>query len=44
MEGFGNMFPVEPELMQGVVYTGETWEGINAFLTKRPPKFGPEEN
>jgi enoyl-CoA hydratase/carnithine racemase len=40
MEGFGNMFICEPELMQEVVYTGETKEGIEAFLQKRPPKFG----
>jgi len=39
MEGFGNMFVCEPELMQEVVYTGETREGINAFLEKRPPKY-----
>ena len=39
MEGFGNMFVCEPELMQGVVYTGETREGIRAFLEKRDPKF-----
>ena len=29
----------EPELMQEVVYTGETREGIEAFLEKRPPKY-----
>lgn len=40
MQGFGNMFVCEPELMQGVVYTGETREGISAFLEKRPPKYG----
>ena len=39
MEGFGNMFICEPELMQEVVYTGETQEGIEAFLEKRSPKF-----
>ncbi len=39
MEGFGNMFVCEPELMQGVAYTGETQEGITAFLEKRPPKY-----
>ena len=39
MEGFGNMFVCEPELMQEVVYTGETREGIEAFLEKRPPKY-----
>lgn len=41
MEGLGNMFICEPELMQEVVYTGETNEGIEAFLQKRPPKFRP---
>jgi enoyl-CoA hydratase/carnithine racemase len=39
MEGFGNMFICEPELMQGVIYTGETNEGMSAFLEKREPKF-----
>ncbi len=39
MEGFGNMFVCEPELMQEVVYTGETREGIEAFIQKRPPEF-----
>jgi enoyl-CoA hydratase/carnithine racemase len=38
-EGFGNMFICEPELMQEVAYTGETREGIQAFLEKRAPKF-----
>jgi len=42
MEGFGNMFICEPELMQSVVYTGETKEGIEAFMQKREPKFGGE--
>jgi len=41
MEGFGNMFICEPELMQEVVSTGETNEGIEAFLQKRAPKFRP---
>jgi enoyl-CoA hydratase/carnithine racemase len=40
MEGFGNMLAIEPELMQGVVYTGETMEGIGSFLEKRKPNFG----
>jgi enoyl-CoA hydratase/carnithine racemase len=40
MEGFGNTFVCEPELMQEVVSTGETREGIEAFLEKRTPKFG----
>jgi enoyl-CoA hydratase/carnithine racemase len=39
MEGFGNMFVCEPELMQEVVYTGETLEGIKAFMQKRSPDF-----
>ena len=39
MEGFGNMFFCEPELMQEVVYTGETQKGIEAFIQKRQPKF-----
>ncbi len=39
MEGFGNMFICEPELMQEVVYTGETRKGIEAFMKKRPPEF-----
>jgi enoyl-CoA hydratase/carnithine racemase len=39
MEGFGNTFVCEPELMQEVAYTGETREGITAFLEKRPPKY-----
>ena len=39
MEGFGNMFVCEPELMQEVAATGETREGIMAFMEKRPPKF-----
>jgi enoyl-CoA hydratase/carnithine racemase len=39
MEGFGNMFICEPELMQEVGYTGETKEGMAAFLEKRVPDF-----
>lgn len=39
MEGFGNMFMIEPELVQGVIHTGEIQEGIAAFLEKREPKF-----
>ncbi len=39
MEGFGNMFICEPELLQGVVYSGDTKEGIEAFIQKRTPKF-----
>jgi enoyl-CoA hydratase/carnithine racemase len=39
MEGFGNMFVCEPEMMQEVAFTGETREGISAFLEKRTPEF-----
>jgi len=39
MEGFGNMFVVEPELIQGVLSTGEAEEGMGAFLQKRRPTF-----
>ena len=39
MEGFGNMFICEPELMQEVVYTGETQKGIEAFIQERQPEF-----
>jgi len=39
MEGFGNMFICEPELMQGLAYTGETEEGIEAFINKRAPRY-----
>lgn len=39
MQGFGNMFICEPELMQGLVYTGETEEGITAFTGKRSPVY-----
>ena len=39
MVGFGNMLPCESELMQGLVFTGETNEGISAFLKGRPPEF-----
>lgn len=31
MQGFGNMFICEPELMQGITPTGETEEGIKAW-------------
>ncbi len=40
MEGLGNMFICEPELIQGVVYSGDIQEGMRSFLEKRPPKFG----
>ena len=39
MEGFGNMFVSEPELMQILMLNKETEEGISAFLQKRDPKF-----
>ena len=39
MQGFGNLFACEPELMQGLMYTGETEEGIRAFLEKRVPQY-----
>jgi enoyl-CoA hydratase/carnithine racemase len=39
MQGFGNMFICEPELMQGLVFTGETEEGITAFIGKRTPNY-----
>jgi enoyl-CoA hydratase/carnithine racemase len=38
MQGFGNTFVCEPELMQGLTFTGETEEGIRAFVEKRPPR------
>lgn len=34
MEGLGNMFTTEPELIQGLVYSGEIQKGIAAFLKK----------
>ena len=39
MEGFGNMFVSEPEIMQDVVRSGEFQEGIKAFLENRKPRF-----
>jgi len=39
MQGFGNMFVCEPELMQEVICTGETMEGMSAFLEKRAPQY-----
>lgn len=39
MEGFGNMFVTEPELMQVLAYSGETIEGVKAFVEKREPQF-----
>lgn len=39
MEGFGNMFVTEPELMQVLAYSGETIEGVKAFVKKREPQF-----
>ncbi len=35
MEGFGNMFVTEPELIQGLVYSGEIRKGVEAFLQKK---------
>jgi len=43
MEGLGNMFICEPELIQSVVYAGEIKEGMSAFLDKRFPKFSHED-
>ena len=43
MEGFGNMFMCEPELIQVLANSGEAVEGIQAFLGKRPPKFSRQE-
>jgi enoyl-CoA hydratase/carnithine racemase len=39
MQGFGNTFVCEPELMQGLAFTGETEEGIRAFMEKRSPRY-----
>ena len=39
MEGFGNTFMVEPELMQIPAASGETVEGVSAFLGKRYPNY-----
>jgi enoyl-CoA hydratase/carnithine racemase len=39
MQGIGNMFIGEPEFMQGLAFTGETQEGIEAFLEKRSPRY-----
>jgi hypothetical protein len=39
MEGFGNTFICEPELMQGLMFTGEPEEGMGAFLDRRKPRF-----
>lgn len=39
MEGFGNMFISEPELMQILALNGDTEEGVGAFLQKRSPSF-----
>ena len=44
MEGFGNLFPCEAELMQGLVHTGETREGIVSFLKKKKPIFNSQED
>ena len=39
MQGFGNMFSTEPEIVPGLIHTGEPAEGMQAFLEKRPPKY-----
>jgi len=39
MVGFGDMLVCEPELMQGLAYTGETNKGITAFINKKLPEF-----
>ena len=39
MQGFGNMFVCEPELMQELAYTGETDKGISAFINKKKPEY-----
>lgn len=39
MQGFGNIFVCEPELMQEVAASGETREGMMAFMEKRQPRF-----
>jgi enoyl-CoA hydratase/carnithine racemase len=44
MQGFGNLFVCEPELMQGLVYTGEAREGIASFLNKKAPVFGSKKD
>jgi enoyl-CoA hydratase/carnithine racemase len=39
MQGLGNTFVCEPELMEGLAFTGETEEGIRAFMEKRRPRY-----
>ncbi len=39
MQGLGNIFTTETELMQGVIYSGDTQKGIDAFLNKKKPDF-----
>jgi enoyl-CoA hydratase/carnithine racemase len=39
MQGFGNMFVCEPELMQGLAHTGETDIGVSAFIDKKQPEY-----
>jgi len=43
LEGIGNTFIVEPELMQIPAFTGETVEGVTAFHEKRLPEFEKKE-
>ncbi|MBW2690168.1 MAG: enoyl-CoA hydratase/isomerase family protein, partial [Deltaproteobacteria bacterium] len=40
MEGFGNTFITEPELIPSLAHSGDIQEGMTSFLEKRPPKFG----
>ena len=44
MEGFGNTFVAEPELMQVLAYSGETVEGVTAFKEKREPDFKKKDS
>ena len=39
MTSFGDIFICEPELVERVALSGETTEGMKAFVEKRPPKF-----
>ncbi|MEW6264304.1 MAG: enoyl-CoA hydratase/isomerase family protein [Thermodesulfobacteriota bacterium] len=39
MQGFGDLFVCEPELMQILAFSGESRDGIGAFLDKRDPDF-----
>lgn len=35
----GDLYPCEPELVEGIMSSGDVAEGVRAFLEKRPPKF-----